>query len=67
MNIIKDYFFDCMNRKEKKEENEKQIINKEENRDNIIIIENDNINDELNISSNSLMVERQKHICPEKI
>ena len=67
MNIIKDYFFDDMNKKEKKEENEKQIINKEENRDNIIIIENDNINDELNISSNSLMVERQKHICPEKI
>ena len=58
MNIIPNYFFDNINNKENKEEEEKP---KEENN---IHIENEIIND-LNISANSLLIERQKHICPE--
>ena len=72
MNIIKDYFFDNSNKKENKDEknckieNKKEQINeKEGNNINIINIENDFINNELNISANSLLVERQKHLCPE--
>lgn len=72
MNIIKDYFFDNSNKKENKDEknckieNKKEQINeKEENNINIINIENDFINNELDISANSLLVERQKHLCPE--
>ena len=69
MNIIKDYFFDNSNKKEnnkeKKEINKEQINEKEGNNINIINIENDFINNELNISANSLLVERQKHLCPE--
>ena len=70
MNIIKDYFFDNSNKKEnnkeKKEINKEQINEKEGNNINIINIENDFINNELDISANSLLVERQKHLCPEK-
>ena len=73
MNIIKDYFFDNSNKKENKDEknckieNKKEQINeKEGNNINIINIENDFINNELDISANSLLVERQKHLCPEK-
>ena len=58
MNIIPNYFFDNINNKENKEEEEKP---KEENN---IHIENEIIND-LNISADSLLIERQKHICPE--
>ena len=69
MNIIKDYFFDNSNKKEnnkeKKEINKEQINEKEGNNINIINIENDFINNELDISANSLLVERQKHLCPE--
>ena len=72
MNIIKDYFFDNSNKKENKDEknckieNKKEQINeKEGNNINIINIENDFINNELDISANSLLVERQKHLCPE--
>ena len=72
MNIIKDYFFDYSNKKENKDEknckigNKKEQINeKEGNNINIINIENDFINNELDISANSLLVERQKHLCPE--
>ena len=73
MNIIKDYFFDNSNKKENKDEknckieNKKEQINeKEGNNINIINIENDFINNELDISANSLLIERQKHLCPEK-
>ena len=63
MNIIKDYFFDNSNKKEnnkeKKEINKEQINEKEGNNINIINIENDFINNELDISANSLLVERQ--------
>ena len=72
MNIIKDYFFDNSNKKENKDEknckieNKKEQINeKEGNNINIINIENDFINNELDISANSLLIERQKHLCPE--
>ena len=72
MNIIKDFFFDNSNKKENKDEknckneNKKEQINeKEGNNINIINIENDFINNELDISANSLLVERQKHLCPE--
>ena len=69
MNIIKDYFFDNSNKKENKDEkkeiNKEQINEKEGNNINIINIENDFINNELDISANSLLVERQKHLCPE--
>ena len=69
MNIIKDYFFDNSNKKEnnkeKKEINKEQINEKEGNNINIINIENNFINNELDISANSLLVERQKHLCPE--
>ena len=69
INIIKDYFFDNSNKKEnnkeKKEINKEQINEKEGNNINIINIENDFINNELDISANSLLVERQKHLCPE--
>ena len=70
MNIIKDYFFDNVNKKEKiekKEVKKEQIMNGEGNNINVINIEKDIIiNDELNISANSLMIERQKHLCPEE-
>ena len=70
MNIIKDYFFDNSNKKEnnkeKKEINKEQINEKEGNNINTINIESDFINNELDISANSLLVERQKHLCPEK-
>ena len=73
MNIIKDYFFDNSNKKENKDEknckneNKKEQINeKEGNNINTINIENDFINNELDISANSLLVERQKHLCPQK-
>ena len=73
MNIIKDYFFDNSNKKENKDEknckieNKKEQINEEEgNNINTINIENDFINNELDISANSLLIERQKHLCPEK-
>ena len=69
MNIIKDYFFDNSNKKENKDEkkeiNKEQINEEEGNNINIINIENDFINNELDISANSLLVERQKHLCPE--
>ena len=69
MNIIKDYFFDNSNKKEnnkeKKKINKEQINEKEDNNINIINIENDFINNELDISANSLLIERQKHLCPE--
>ena len=69
MNIIKDYFFDNSNKKEnnkeKKEINKEQINEEEGNNINIINIENDFINNELDISANSLLIERQKHLCPE--
>ena len=57
MNIIQNYFFEKLDKKENKEEEK----TKEENN---INIENEIIND-LNISANSLLIERQKHICPE--
>ena len=57
MNIIQNYFFENVHNKENKEEEK----TKEENN---INIENEIIND-LNISANSLLIERQKHICPE--
>ena len=73
MNIIKDYFFDNSNKKENKDEknckieNKKEQINEEEgNNINTINIESDFINNELDISANSLLIERQKHLCPEK-
>ena len=70
LNIIKNYFFDNLNKKENKEnkneKNKEQIINEEENNLNNINIENDFINNDLNISANSLLVERQKHLCPNK-
>ena len=72
MNIIKDYFFDNSNKKENKDEknckneNKKEQINEEEgNNINTINIENDFFNNELDISANSLLIERQKHLCPE--
>ena len=69
MNIIKDYFFDNSNKKENKDEkkeiNKEQINEEEGNNINIINIENDFINNELDISANSLLIERQKHLCPE--
>jgi len=57
MNIIQNYFFEKLDKKENKEEEK----TKEENN---INIENEIIND-LNISADSLLIERQKHICPE--
>ena len=72
MNIIKDYFFDNLNKKENKDEkngkneDKKEQINEEKNNINNIIIENDFINNDLNISANSLLIERQKHLCSEK-
>ena len=64
MNIINNYFFDNLNnKKENEKEEEKNDI--ENNVENNIIIGNETIND-LNISANSLMIERQKHICPEE-
>ena len=58
MNIIQNYFFDNVHNKENKEEEEQPKT------ENNINIENEIIND-LNISANSLLIERQKHICPE--
>ena len=68
MNIIQNYFFDNLNKKEKKEENKEQKNKIKENieNNNNINIENDFINDDLNISANSLLIERQKHICNEE-
>jgi len=68
MNIIQNYFFDNLNKKEKKEENKEQKNEIKENieNNNNINIENDFINDDLNISANSLLIERQKHICNEE-
>ena len=63
MNIIHNYFFDNLNKKEKKEQKNEIKENQENNN---INIENDFINNDLNISANSLIIERQKHICPEE-
>ena len=70
MNIIHNYFFDNLNKKEKKEQKEEKKEQKNEIKENQennnINIENDFINNDLNISANSLIIERQKHICPEE-
>ena len=61
--LYDNYFFDNINNKQK---NIEQNINKEENKtnsNNIIIKES---NQDLNISADSLVIERQKHICPTK-
>ena len=70
INIVHNYFFDNLNKskdnikvnddikKEKKDESEINDLNININ------IEN-GINNELNISADSLIIERQKHICPE--
>ena len=67
MNVIKDYFFDNLNKNNIIEDENKEIKEKKgEEIENNILIENEIINDNnLNISSNSLMIERQKHTCPE--
>ena len=67
MNVIKDYFFDNLNKNNVIEDENKEIKEKKgEEIENNILIENEIINDNnLNISSNSLMIERQKHTCPE--
>ena len=57
INIIKNYFSDENDNIKEKEEKNKNL------NDNIII-KNEIIND-LNISADSLLIERQKHICPE--
>ena len=64
INIINNYFFDNnnSNKNEENKENKKQEKNEEENN---IIIENEIIN-EKNIPADSLLIERQKHTCPEK-
>ena len=62
INVIKDYFFDNINNKNLKEEKEEEEEKVEEK--NNINIENQ-INNQLNISADSLLIERQKHTCPE--
>ena len=65
INIINNYFFDKMDNDNKNNIKEIKEEKKEnENLNDNIIIQNEIIND-LNISADSLLIERQKHICPE--
>ena len=62
LKIIDNYFFENIYKdkveKEKKEEKNIDIENK-------LNVESESLNNDLNISANSLIIERQKHICLE--
>ena len=69
INIINNYFFDKMDNDINNNDNNdiKEIKEEKKENENLndnIIIQNEIIND-LNISADSLLIERQKHICPE--